>query len=150
MISNGAHFFAPLTPPSAPRSPSAHTHRGARQGGSHPAAEGGSRRLRSGQSSGGRGRSPGILGQDTKTERQRSRKIISRVHMGIFLYLLVIWGNFLDVVLLSNSLIRRDKNTIHWRSEPGNSPHFLRKYFSKSLSFGLCVFGGRQVGSVVV
>ena len=70
--------------------------------------------------------------------------------MGIFLYLLVIWGNFLDVVLLSNSLIRRDKNTIHWRSEPGNSPHFLRKYFSKSLSFGLCVFGGRQVGSVVV
>ena len=28
--------------------------------------------------------------------------------------------------------------------------HFLRKYFSKSLSFGLCVFGGRQVGSVVV
>ena len=62
----------------------------------------------------------------------------------------LIWGNFLDVVLLSNSLIRRYKNTIHWRSEPGNSPHFLRKYFSKSLSFGLCVFGGRQVGSVVV
>ena len=39
---------------------------------------------------------------------------------------------------------------MHVRSVPGKSPHFLRKYFSKSLSFGLCVLRGRQVVSVVV
>ena len=36
------------------------------------------------------------------------------------------------------------------RSMLGKFPNFLRKYFSKSVSFGLCVLRARQVGSVVV